>query len=664
MTKHAAFGSWPSAIPAELLVTGAALPSDVHAEGGTLWWSQSRPDQGGRQQVVRRDPDGTVVDALPDGFNARTRVHEYGGAPWWVKNGSVFANSWADQRVYRCDADGTFGVLTPEPPHPHGFRYADGVVTPDGATVVCVRETHNVSDSHDVTNEVVSFAASGDAEPSAPAVLVSGPDFVAAPRVSRDGTQLAWLQWNHPNMPWDSTELWVADLSGVGNDMRADNARRVAGQTGESVVQPEWGPDGALYVVSDRSDWWNVYRVNGVDDLQPLNPVEAEIGQPAWVFGQSRYVVADDGAVWMTYSDEQGCHLVGLGPDAQTQDLLVDALGLGQLRWSNGRVVAIARSFTNEPEVASYAVSAASDGRAPATVLYPARELDLDPRGIAIPRHITFPSAAGRVAHGWFYPPTGVVEGEVLAGLDGELPPLVVMIHGGPTSEASASFNLGVQFWTSRGFAVVDVDYGGSTGYGRKFRRLLDDAWGIVDVDDACAAATWLAEQRLVDPTRLAIRGGSAGGFTVLAALATRDTFHAGADLFGVADLGALARDTHKFESRYLDGLVGPYPADEAIYIERSPLSHVDGFDKPLIVFQGLEDEVVPPAQSEMIVAALKAKGVPHAYLPFEGEQHGFRIAKNIIRCTTAELYFYSRVFGFELADDIEPVEIVFAEKL
>ena len=662
MTTHAAFGSWPSPIPAQLLVAGAALPSDVHAEEGVVWWSQSRPDQGGRQQVVRRNLDGTVVDALPDGFNARTRVHEYGGAAWWVSGGSVFANSWVDQRVYRSDSDGAFHALTPEPAQPHGFRYADGVVTPDGSTVICVREAH---ERDDVRNEIVAFPARASGDPELPAVLVSGPDFVAAPRVSRDGRQLAWLQWNHPNMPWDSTQLWVGDIEGSGRDMRVANKRRTAGQPGESVVQPEWGPNSSLLVVSDRSDWWNVYRVNGVDNLEPVYPVAAEVGRPAWVFGQSRYVVTGAGSIWMTFSDGAGGHLLGVTPDSPITDLVVDALSLGQLRWNNGEIVAISRRFTTEPEVVSYPVSVTGtlSGSQP-VVLYGARDLGLDTAGVSIPRPVTFPSTGGRLAHGWFYAPAGLLDGEVLTGLEGEHPPLITMIHGGPTSEAGASFSLAVQYWTSRGFAVVDVDYGGSTGYGRRYRRLLDDAWGIVDVDDACAAANWLAEQGLVDRNRLAITGGSAGGFTVLAALATRDMFQAGANHFGVADLGALARDTHKFESRYLDGLVGPWPDAEAVYTERSPLSHVDGFDKPLIVFQGLEDEVVPPAQSEMIVAALKAKGVPHAYLPFEGEQHGFRIAANIVRCITAELYFYSRVFGFEPADRVEPVDIVFAEKL
>jgi dipeptidyl aminopeptidase/acylaminoacyl peptidase len=497
-----------------------------------------------------------------------------------------------------------------------------------------------------VRNEVVAFSASPEAQPAVPALLVSGPDFVAAPRVSLDGHRLAWLSWNHPDMPWDSTELWVGDLVGAGSEAKVVGAQRIAGGPGESLVQPEWGPDGSLYVVSDCSDWWNVYLVAGVDDLHPVHAVSTEIARPAWVFGQSRYVVSGTGTVWMTYNDADGCHLLGVGPDHSIKDVPVDAVGLLQLRWNDGGVVAILSSFVREPVVASIAVDPDEEVDTGAvTVLYNPRTLALDPAGISVPRHVSFPTSGGRTAHAWYYPPTGVLNAEPIAGLDGERPPLITMIHGGPTAATNPAFSLAVQ-------------------YGRAYRRQLDLAWGIVDVDDACAAANWLAEQGLADGERLAITGGSAGGFTTLAALATRDTFKAGASHFGVADLGALARDTHKFESRYLDGLVGPWPEAEAVYTERSPLSHIDGFDRPLIVLQGLEDEVVPPAQAQMIVDALQAKGVPYAYVTFSGEQHGFRQAPNIIRALTAELYFYSRVFGFALAENVEPVEIAFAERL
>lgn len=668
------YGAWPSPVDARDLVTGASQPVDVWAGAGVTWWSQTRPDQGGRQQVVRRGSDGAVHDPLPEEWNARTRVHEYGGAAWWVHDGVIFSVDWNDQRLYRAESGRAPVPITPLPATPAALRYTDGRLTPEGAICVCVRESHA---GDEVRNEIVAIAANtppvgqssdsgfgASAEPGEPVVLVSGPDFVAAPRISPDGARLAWIEWQHPNMPWDTTQLWVGDLIRDDTSIQLRNPRQVAGSPGESLLQPEWGPDGTLYVISDRSDWWNVYRVasvEGGDELVAVHPLTAEVGQPAWVFGMSRYLVGDAG-LWLTYSSAEGAHLVTVANDGTVRDDVLPFLALGSLRLDGSRIVAIGTRATADPVVIAIDLgSSRPSGTAPTfTVLNEPSENGLAAAAISIPQKIDFPSANGRTAHALLYLPASA---EVSAPT-AEKPPLLVTIHGGPTSAASPAFKLATQYWTTRGFAVVDVDYGGSTGYGRPYRRLLDDAWGIVDVEDACAAATWLAEQGLVDPNRLAIRGGSAGGFTTLAALATRDVFSAGASHYGVADLGALARDTHKFESRYLDGLIGPWPEAEAIYTERSPLSHIDGFDRPLIVLQGDEDAVVPPAQAEAIVDALAAKQVPHAYLLFAGEQHGFRKAQNIVRSLEAELSFYGQVFGFEPAGSIEPVKIAFAEQL
>jgi dipeptidyl aminopeptidase/acylaminoacyl peptidase len=411
---------------------------------------------------------------------------------------------------------------------------------------------------------------------------------------------------------------------------------------------------GELLVVSDRTDWWNVYRVDDLDGeptLAPLHDLKAEVSEPAWVFGQSRYVSRNDGTVCFTYSNADGAHLVRLGADGVVTDDVLPYLSLSAL-WADGdRLVALASQALAEAVVVEL-------GPRVTNVLRAARDLGLDPDSIARPRH-PFPTADGATAYAWVYePPTPTSRGHP------ERPPLVVTVHGGPTSSADPAFRLSVQYWTTRGFTVADIDYRGSTGYGRAYRKLLDDAWGVADVDDACNAALWLAEQGVVDAGRLAIRGGSAGGFTVLAALAERDVFVTGANYFGVADLAALASDTHKFESRYLDRLVGPWPEAAAVYAERSPLSHVDGFDRPLIVFQGDEDAIVPPSQSEMIVDALAAKHIPHAYLLFAGEQHGFRRAENIVRATESELSFFAQVFGFVPAGDIEPVPIVDIDRL
>jgi dipeptidyl aminopeptidase/acylaminoacyl peptidase len=671
-------GAWPSPIDAQDLVVGAGEPTDVWADSGVTWWSQTRPDQGGRLQIVRRDPDGSIHDVLPQTWNARTRVHEYGGGAWWVHDGVVFAVDYADQRLYRAEPGTEPVPLTPTPALAGGLRYADGRLTPDGRYCVCVREWH---DAQEVRNEIVAIEATGrlDAENS-PSVLVSGPDFVASPRISPDGEHLAWIEWQHPNMPWDSTRLWTADLVRDGAGLRLKNTRAVAGDPDESLVQPEWAPDGALYVVSDRSDWWNVYRVD-TEGLVPVHPLAAEVGQPAWVFGQSRYQPGPE-SVTMTWSGPEGAHLSTVMADGSVRDeILPPFLTLTSLRpdpdrsqVGGPRLVAIAALATGSPAVielrpkADPAVPnpALSDQALPSptefgpTVLSPAVAELLPAEAISRPKRIDFPSAGGRTAHGLFYPPTSTQA----QAPPGEKPPLLVTVHGGPTSAANPAFRPATQFWTSRGFAVVDVDYGGSTGYGRPYRRLLDGKWGIVDVEDACAAATWLAQEGWVDPDRLAIRGGSAGGFTVLSALARQNVFAAGTSLYGVADLGALARDTHKFESRYLDGLVGPWPEAEAVYVERSPLSHIDGFDRPLIVLQGDEDVVVPPAQAEAIVNALASKEVPHAYMLFAGEQHGFRRADTIIRALEAELSFYGQVFGFEPAGSIDPVPIAFAENL
>jgi len=671
MVTRAPYGSWPSPISPDLLVAGASIPDAVTAIGGVTWWSESRPDEGGRTQLVRRDPNGTTHDLLRADANARTRVHEYGGGAWWVHKRTVYFTNWTDQRLYRLIDGATEPVaLTPEPAVPHGWRYADGTVTPDGRHIICVRETHNASD---VRNEIVAIpAGGGDAT-----VLAAGRDFVAAPRVSPDGRHIAWLTWDHPNMPWDATELWIADITtdgaGTATGLLLTGAHRIAGEPEESLVQPEWADSGELFVISDRSDWWNIYRVAGVGELVPVHPIEAEVGEPAWVFGQSNYVIADDGTIWFTYARDGHARLVAVAPRGSTIDRGTPFVRLSHLSVDAGRIVAIADESGREAGIV--AIDAASltaggddtddtDGLTVAAsavhVLRPPRDLGLDDRSISRPRHISFPSSGERTAHAWFYPPANAAT----VGPDEELPPLLVLIHGGPTACARAGFALSTQFWTSRGFAVVDVDYGGSTAYGRGYRRQLNGAWGVVDVDDACAAAAFLADRGLVDPTRLAIRGGSAGGFTVLACLANRDVFTAGTSYYGVADLSALARDTHKFESRYLDRLVGPWPEAADMYAERSPLAHLDGLDRPLLVLQGLQDEVVPPAQAEMIVDALRANGIPHAFLTFADEQHGFRVAANIVRSITAELSFYAQVYGFTPADPIEPVGIAFADRL
>ena len=668
------YGSWPTPVTSELVVKASVGLGGVALDGDAVWWSEARPEEGGRIQLVRWRA-GETADALPNGVNARTAVHEYGGGAWWVRDGRLWFTDWKDQRLYTLDAAaGPAGVapvpLTPEPEVPRGNRWADGDVSADGRWLVVVREHHPPGGGPvDVVNELVVVDNTGEQPPR---VLVSGPDFVSDPRISPDGNQLCWLQWQHPDMPWDGTELCVAALrwSEVGPGI--SHPEVVAGHPtasgiGESIFQPRWAPDGSLWFISDRTEWWNLYRwspgtsgLGGAGSIEPMVELEGEIGLPQWVFGQSRYDFLEDGHVVFAYRKDGVDHLAVRNDDGTIDDVELPYTTFGSIQADGKQVVFVAASATAEMAVVRVRLRFRLDHGAGVLgapeLLRPPRDLGLEPEWFSIPEPISFPTSGGRTAYGLYYPPANPT---VSAPAD-ELPPLLVLIHGGPTSAARPMLQIETQYWTSRGIAVVDVNYGGSTGYGRPFRDQLRGQWGIVDLDDCEAAAHHLADDRQVDPDRLLITGGSAGGYTTLAVLAFRDTFAAGASHYGVADLEALAKDTHKFESRYLDSLIGPYPADRDVYVERSPIHHVEGFDRPLAVFQGLEDEVVPPNQSEMIVDALRARGVPVAYLAFEGEQHGFRQAANIRRALDGELSFYSQVFGFALPADegIEPLTV------
>ncbi|WP_278262271.1 carboxylesterase family protein [Nocardia sp. AG03] len=646
------FGSWPTSITSESVVAAAVRLGEVRVDGTDVYWSEGRPSEGGRTQIVRRAADGTLTDLLPSGMDARTAVHEYGGAAWWVRDGALFFVNWADQRLYRLERDGAPVALTPEPAASRGDRYGDGAFAPDGSTIVAIRERHPVDGrgAVDVRNEIVRLSAD---RPSEPEVLVSGPDFVVAPRLDPTGTSLAVVSWDHPSMPWDDTVLRVRDLSTGAETV-------VAGGPGESVQEPRWQDDGSLLFLSDRSGWWNLYRWTPGGEVEAVIETRAEIGVPAWQLGSARYAVLgpDHGIVFARWRDGYDKLAVRHRDGSVTElDLPFSAI-FAVVRAAENAVVVTAGTPTTELGV--YRLTFDGPSLELETLRAP-RDLGLAADDVSVPEPISFPSTdlAGspRTAHALFYPPTSARH----RGVDGERPPLLVMIHGGPTSQALPVLAPSTQYWTSRGFAVVDVNYGGSTGYGRAYRELLHEAWGIVDVADCLAAARWLADTGRVDPHRLAIRGGSAGGYTTLAALAHPDTpFSAGADHYGVADLEALAADTHKFESRYLDGLIGAYPAQRDRYRERSPIHHVDRFRSPLIVLQGSEDAVVPPNQSEMIVDALRQRRIPVAYLLFDGEQHGFRRAENIRTALDSELSFYAQVFDFPLPTDegITPVEV------
>jgi dipeptidyl aminopeptidase/acylaminoacyl peptidase len=633
--RVAPYGSWRSPISSELIVRGMVGLSEVMIDGEDVYWLESRPGEGGRNVVVLLTPDGRTEDVAPQPFNARTRVHEYGGGNFAVQGGVVYFPNFADQRIYYRCPGGEPQPLTPET----GRRFADMIV--DRNRFIAVREDHT---GREPVNEIVGI----NLEDGDEIVLVSGNDFYASPRPSPDGGRLAWLTWNHPNMPWDGTQLMVCDLGAEG---LPENVERVAGGEDESIFQPEWSPDGTLHFVSDRTGWWNLYRRRG-GRIEPLCERAAEFGSPQWVFGMSTYAFVSPGRIVCSYAERGASHLALL--DTQTGELEpletpYSSIAYVRAGAATGEVVFCGGSPT---EPACVVRLDASTGRH--EVLRRSGELEIDPGYLSVPEPIEFPTERGRTAYAFFYAP----KNRDYAAPEGELPPLLVMSHGGPTSATSTALDLKIQYWTSRGIAVLDVNYGGSTGYGREYRRRLYGEWGVVDVEDCANGAVYLAERGLVDGGRLMITGGSAGGYTTLCALAFTDTFAAGASHFGISDVEALAEETHKFESRYIERLIGPYPERADLYRRRSPIHHSERLSCPVIFFQGLEDEVVPPNQAETMVAALREKDLPVSYVPFEGEQHGSRRAENIRRALDGELYFFARVLGFDLADRVEPVPI------
>jgi dipeptidyl aminopeptidase/acylaminoacyl peptidase len=631
------YGSWGSPISSDLIVRGVVGLSQVVTDNGAVYWMERRPGEDGRSVVVRRTVDGGMEDVTPWPFNARTRVHEYGGGDFAVHDDTVYFSNFADQRIYRCPPGGEPEPLTPET----GRRFADMVVDPTRNRLIAVREDHA---ERDPVNEIVGVGLEDGAE----TMLATGNDFYSSPRLSPDGSRLAWLTWNHPNMPWDGTELVVCDVDADG---RLGNVGRVAGGPDESIFQPEWSPDGTLHFASDRTGWWNLYRLSA-GNVEPLCEKEAEFGAPQWMFGMSTYAFLSSGRIVCSYTNRGGSHLALL--DTENRHLepietpyssiafLRNDLATGNVVFRGGSPMGPACIVSLDTSTGEYEVLRRSD------------EIEIDSGHLSVPEPIEFPTENDRTAYAFFYPPNN----RDYAAPEGERPPLLVMSHGGPTSATSTALDLEIQYWTSRGIAVLDVNYGGSTGYGREYRRRLDGAWGVVDVEDCANGAVYLAERGFVDGDRIMITGGSAGGYTTLCALAFTDTFAAGASHFGVSDLEELAKETHKFESRYLERLIGPYPERADLYRERSPINHAQKLSCPVIFFQGLEDEVVPKEQAETMFAALREKGLPVAYVPFDGEQHGFRRAENIRRALDGELYFYSRIFGFELADPVEPVQI------
>jgi dipeptidyl aminopeptidase/acylaminoacyl peptidase len=642
----APYGTWSSPISAEMLATGAVGLGEPWLDDGVAYWIERRPTEGGRSVLVRADPFSAPADVVPEGVDVRTRAHGYGGGAYTVSHGTVVFSHDADRRLYRLDGGAEPVPITPEVDGRH--RFADGRINADGTSWIGVRERHGSDRNVDVVNELVHVPLDGSSEPR---IVAGGRDFYAGPRIGPDGTELAFLAWDLPAMPWDGCELFVATL---GADGTFGDPRPVAGRNGEeSIWQPTWSPRGDLVFASDRSGWWNLERIRD-GERRVLHAADAEFGYPQWAFDERSFAFLGDGSIVCWYERDGVSHLAILDPE--TGELLDLDVPHDALEWGPGvdadgtTILFIAGAAKIPNEVVWLDVAARS-----VDVLRTSAEVPVDPTYLAEPRAITFPTTGGAEAHALWYEPTN----PDVVPPDDERPPLIVMSHGGPTSATTPIFALPLQYWTSRGFAVVDVNYGGSTGYGRAYRERLNGNWGVVDLEDCVAAARYLVELGGADPERLLIRGGSAGGYTTICALTFTEVFAGGASYYGIADLEPFATgDGHKFESRYEDSLVGPYPEEAERYRERSPIHAVDRLSTPMLVLQGSEDDVVPPSQAERIVEALRSRGIPHAYLVFEGEGHGFRAAGSIVRAREAELSFYAQILGFGPGDPVPKLPI------
>ena len=641
--KISPYGSWPSPISSDLIVSESVRFSDVSLDSQDTYWVEMRPSEGGRNVIVRCTPSDRMSDVTPQGFNARTRVHEYGGRSYTTNQATVFFSNYSDQHIYRQDFNADPAPITTG----DGRCYADLILDRQHQGLICVCENHGVGQADPINTLVrLDLTDKGKADNPKSNILASGYDFYASPSLSPDGSQLAWLSWNHPEMPWDGTELWIGKLR---PDGMLGETEKVAGANDESIFQPQWSPDGTLYFVSDRTGWWNIYQWQGKEVI-PVIRMDAEFGMPQWVFGMSTYGFESARRIICTYNRRGKWRLAQIDlVSGKLDDIDSPYTDIAYLRVSHDRAVFVGGSATEAAAIVKLDIASQSF-----EVLQRSSRIGLDRGYISIPTAIEFPTTHGQTAHAFYYAP----KNKNFNAPAGDRPPLIVISHGGPTAATTDCLKPGIQYWTSRGIAVLDVNYGGSTGYGREYRKRLDGKWGVVDTNDCVNGAKYTVEAFGIDPNRLIIRGSSAGGYTTLCALVFHDEFKAGASYYGVSDLEALTRETHKFEARYLDRLIGPYPEHRHLYVSRSPIHHAKDLSCPVIFFQGLDDKVVPPSQAEGMVEILKNKKLPVAYVVFEKEQHGFRLADNIKRALDAELYFYARIFGFHLADEIDPLII------
>jgi dipeptidyl aminopeptidase/acylaminoacyl peptidase len=642
----ARFGSWASPFPIELLATGGITFGEIGAADGVRWWLEGRAEEGGHQVLVRRERDGTLTRLTPEGFNARCRVHEYGGGAFLIDGDLIVVSEFATGRLQRVTAP---GVLEPLTPDDRAWRFADLSLDREHNRILAIREAHDpetLAGHGEAENAVVAI----DLDDGAVTVLAEGSDFFSSPRLAPDGNRLAWLRWGHPNLPWDGTELVLADLDDAG---RPANERVVAGSPSDWIAQPRWSPAGVLHFVAEPDGWMNLFRLGPGDRIDRASePIEAEFAFPDWVFALANYAFEPDGtivAVGRSGGRDRLYRIAADGSWSTYDDLPFSEIGYVAI---DGGSAVFRAAATDRP----WAIVEVDLATSTTTVHRRALELDVDPADVSLGEPIEFPTDGDRTAFGILYRPTS----RGFSGPPDALPPLIVTSHGGPTAQASTAFAVLTQLFASRGFAVLDVDYGGSTGYGMAYRKRLEGEWGVVDLADCVAGARWLAAEGIVDGEQLAIRGGSASGYTTLCAVTFSDAFSAGTSYFGIGDLETFLTTTHKFESRYLDRLIGPYPERKDLYHDRSPLNFAERISCPVLILQGAEDRIVPPAQAEQIVDVLWERRLPHAYLLYPGEDHGFRSAANITRSFEAELSFYGQVFGFEPAGAIEPIKVEF----
>lgn len=638
MTQTYPYGAWPSVITARSVVSGVVGFSELKSHVDELFWLESRPEEQGRSVLMKLDRDGQMQMLTPPPYNVRSRVHEYGGGAYCLADDDIYFCNFADQNIYRLTPDGTIEAVTSSEPTQ---RFADCCWDALRNRLLCVVEQHHPESDSEPDN----YLAAIDLHTGEVKSLHADYDFYSSPRLNAAGDALAVIAWSHPNMPWDGTLLMRTGFDETGSP---SNMTVIAGGASESVTQPTWLDDGSLIYISDANGYYNLYAFDDAGSRCVLAD-GADYAAPAWVFGGCEYAAIDERHLAAVRQTESGPEMVLIDLQAG----LASPITGGDDGWCrfdalcvlNGNLGFIAGFADRLPAIERLNISTRSSQR-----LASAGELSFA-AAISVAEAEMFPTRDGAVAHGYFYPPAS----DSASAPANSLPPLLVMSHGGPTAATDGALNLRIQYYTSRGWAVLDVNYRGSSGFGRAYRDALNGRWGELDVFDCEDGVRYLIAQGRVDPSRVAIRGGSAGGFTTLAALTTTSTFKVGASHYGIGDLTALVADTHKFESRYMHTLL----ASEENLVARSPIHHLDGLSCPVIFFQGEEDKVVPPNQSEAMVEALKKKGIPVAYVLFPGEGHGFRSADNIVNALESELSFFSSIFNIDVADDLPDVEII-----